>query len=161
MRSIRIIHGTRKTSDAMPKFSLRWLIAGVVVIAFVGIAALFIRDAQTPATPVALPLTQTFDKSPTGFTLKYPDDWNYAIPSAGVFIIAPSQTLAGTEAGPTLTVQRANPLAVLGTLDKALADYLQSGPLHTPGRWQVTDTAHMIQFNGRDARMVELEGADA
>src|SRR5690242_14761659 len=122
----------------MRKFSPRILLVIVAVIAFGVIVALIVRDSQTPTTPVALPLTQTFDKS-SGFTLKYPDDWQYAIPSAGVFIVAPSQTLDGTEAGPILTVQRANPLEILGTLDKALNGYLQSGPLHIAGRWQVTD----------------------
>ncbi|MBI1259415.1 MAG: hypothetical protein GC204_18260 [Chloroflexi bacterium] len=124
------------------------------------IIAIFVHDAQTPPTPVALPLTHIFDKSPTGFTLKYPDDWTYAIPTIGVFVLAPTETLNGTQPGPTFTVQRAEPLSIMGTLDSALDRYLQSGPLRTPGRWQITDPAHTIEFDGRDARMTQLEGAD-
>jgi hypothetical protein len=144
----------------MPKNLSRWLIIGVVVVALIGIIVLFLHDSQTPPTPVALPLTHTFDKSPTGFTLRYPDDWDYAIPSVGVFVLAPIGTLNGTEPGPTFTVQRANPLSVMGTIDKALESYLQGGPLHTPGQWQVTSAAQPIQFDRRDARVTEIEGAN-
>ena len=144
----------------MRKFSPTLLIIGAALLGLVVIIALFVHDAQTPPTPVALPLTHTFDKSPTGFTVKYPDDWDYAIPSVGVFVLAPTETLNGTEPGPTFTVQRALPLSVVGTIDKALDSYLQGGPLHTPGQWQVTSPAQPIQFDRRDARVAEIEGAN-
>ncbi|MEO8393397.1 MAG: hypothetical protein ABI700_10440 [Chloroflexota bacterium] len=144
----------------MPKISLRWLIVGAGVIVFVLIVVLFVRDAQTPITPVAQPLTQTFDKSPTGFTMKYPADWNYFIPTIGVFVLAPEQTPDDKELVPTFTIQRAEPISITGTLDNALDRYLQNGPLHTPGHWQVTNAIQTVQIDGRDARQVEIEGAD-
>ena len=56
----------------MPKFSPRLLLGSIVLLVFGAIVALFVHDAQTPPTPVALPLTHTFDKSPTGFTSNIP-----------------------------------------------------------------------------------------
>jgi hypothetical protein len=120
----------------------------------------FVHDAQTPATPVALPLTQSFNDS-ASITFKYPDDWSYAIPAQDLVIIGPNQTIDGSESGPTLTIQRAEPLSIVGTLDAALDRYLQNGPLHTAGLWQVTTAAHTTQFQGQDAREVELEGSDS
>jgi hypothetical protein len=121
---------------------------------------LIIRDAQTPIAPGgAAPLTQTFDQS-SAFTLKYPDGWEYTIPIAGVFLLAPEETLYENQPGPTLTVQRTAPLSVSGSLETALIEYLNGGPLRTPGQWRVTDPIHSIEFHGRDARMVEVEGAN-
>src|SRR5664279_1458435 len=129
-RSTRITHGTREIS--LMKRS--WLMAGAAVIVFALLVVVFVRDAQTPQTPVAQPLTHTFDQSPSAFTMKYPDDWQYSIPQLGVFVIAPLQAVNDNEIVPTFTVQRAEPLSVVGTLDKALERYLQNGPLFTPGR---------------------------
>ncbi|HVU11970.1 MAG TPA: hypothetical protein VHD90_11865 [Phototrophicaceae bacterium] len=137
-----------------------WLLIGLVVIVFAVIVVVFVRDAQTSATPVALPLTQSFNDS-ASITFKYPDDWSYAIPAQGLIIVGPNQTINGGEPGPTLTIQRAEPLSIVGTLDAALDRYLQNGPLHAPDRWQVTTAAHPIQFGGQDARAVELEGSDS
>ncbi len=160
-RSIRIIRATQEINAPMPKISPRWLILGAVILVFVLIVALFVRDAQTPITPVTQPLTQTFDKSPTGFTMKYPADWNYTIPTIGVFVLAPEQMPDEKELVPTFTIQRAEPLSVTGTLDNALDRYLQNGPLRVPGRWQITSAIQTLQIDGRDARQVEIEGADA
>src|SRR5215213_2086792 len=94
----------------------RWVFVAVVAAAVViGIAVVFIRDAQTPRVPVALPLTKTFDESPTGFTLKYPEEWEYVIPTIGVLVMGPPQTLYENEPGPTLTIQRTQPLSISGT----------------------------------------------
>ncbi len=136
------------------------IIIVVVVLAAALVAFVFIRDAQTPRIPVAEPLTQTFDKSPTGFTLKYPDGWEYTIPMVGVFLLAPSETLYENQPGPTLTIQRTAPSSLTGTLENALIDYLNGAPLKTPGRWRLTDQIHAIQFQARDARVVEIEGSD-
>ncbi len=144
----------------MPKLARGIIIAIGVLIVVTLIAAAFIHDAQTPRSPVALPLTHSFDGSPTGFTLKYPDGWDYAIPAFGVFLLAPSQTLNGSEAGPSLTIQRAEPLSVVGSVDGALDRYLKNGPLRSAGLWKITSAAQIVQFQGHDARAVELEGAD-
>ncbi len=142
--------------------NLLWIIAAVAAfLAVAAVAAVFIRDAQTPRLPVALPLTKTFDDSPTGFTLQYPDEWQYVIPTVGVLVMGPTQTLSQNEPGPTLTVQRTQPLSISGTLDNALDRYLQSGPLSEEGLWHVTTATHQVTLDGRDARAVELEGANA
>gem|GEM_PF-1309971 len=142
--------------------NLRWLLLGVaVVLVGIFIAVVFIRDAQTPRTPVALPLTKTFDDSPTGFTLKYPEEWEYVIPSIGVLVMGPPQTLYENEAGPTLTIQRTQPLSISGTLDSALDRYLQSGPLRQEGLLRVTTMTHESTLDEREARTIELEGANA
>ena len=107
----------------------RWaFIAGAVVLAAIVIAVIFIRDAQTPLAPVALPLTETFDDSPTGFTLMYPEEWDYVIPVPGVMVMGPPQTLFENEPGPSLTIQRSDPLTVVETLDAVLNRYFQLGP---------------------------------
>src|SRR5579871_1268944 len=132
----RSTHITRATHGI--KMRKRWLlIAGAAVIILALIAVVIVHYSQTPSAPVALPLTQTFSDS-TSVTFKYPDDWNYTIPDTGLLIIGPNQTLDGEEAGPTLTIQRAEPLEVAGTLDDALNRYLTNGPLHNKGRWQIT-----------------------
>lgn len=123
---------------------------------------LFLLDAravQSPNPSEALPLTRTFDESPTGFTLNYPEEWQYVLPSLGIMLLGPPETLNEGAPGPTLTVQRAEPLSVVGDLDAALERYLSSGPLRVSGQWEITDRARVIRFDERDARSVELEGS--
>jgi hypothetical protein len=145
-----------------PRKDLRWvIIAAAVIFVAVAIAVVFIRDAQTPPTPVALPLTQTFDDSPTGFTLKYPEEWQYIIPAVGVLVMGPPQTLFENEPGPSLTIQRSYPLSISGSLEGALDGYLQAGPLNGDGLWQVTLPVHETMLDNREARTVELEGSNA
>jgi hypothetical protein len=145
----------------MPSIVRGRLFVGVALVALAAILFVFVRDAQTPPAPVALPLTNSFDGSPTGFTLRYPDGWSYSIPQIGVFVIAPDQTLSGSEPGPTLTVQRAEPISIAGTLDSALDRYLRNGPLRTGSAWKLTSGIQTTQFLERDARSVELEGTDS
>ncbi len=135
-------------------------LAGAAVLAAAVVAVIFIRDAQTPIAPAALPLTETFDDSPTGFTLRYPAEWQYIIPVRGVMVLGPSQTLFEDMPGPTLTVQRSDPLTVIETLDAALNRYLQLGPLSS-ALWRVVEPITITTFEGRDARRVALQGANA
>ncbi|MFN8450103.1 MAG: hypothetical protein U0521_16350 [Anaerolineae bacterium] len=143
----------------MLRRSSLWVVAAVVLFAL--ILVIFVRDAQAPPAPVALPLTESFDQSPTGFTLMYPAEWETQIPAAGIAIFGPAETLSGTEPGPTLTVQRANPLSVVGTLDAALDSYLNNGPLSDSDRWRITDPVQTVQIDGRDARSVSVQGSDS
>ncbi|MEP7290568.1 MAG: hypothetical protein ABI835_02240 [Chloroflexota bacterium] len=145
----------------MPKL-LRWILfAGIPALLVVLLLFVFVRDAQMPPAPVALPLTETFDDSPSGFTFQYPAEWRYTIPVRGVLLLGPPQTIFDGEAGPSLTVQRSDPLTVVGTLDEGLDRYLNLGPLRTQGLWQITQPVSTTTFNGRDARAVELEGSNA
>lgn len=136
-----------------------WIIAAAVVL-FALILVIFVHDAQAPPAPAALPLTQSFDDSPQGFTLMYPAEWELQIPAQGMAIWGPPETLYELVPGPTFTVQRAEPLSIVGTLDAAMERYLQSGPLREPDRWHITEESQPTQLEGRDARVVTVEGAD-
>lgn len=160
-RTIPAIRGAKLTTEA-PHKDLRWvIIAAAVIFVAVAIAIVFVRDAQAPPTPVALPLTKTFDDSPTGFTLKYPEEWQYIIPAVGVMVMGPPQTLSQNEPGPSLTIQRSYPLSISGSLEGALDSYLQAGPLNGDGLWQITVPPYETVLDNREARTVELEGSNA
>ncbi len=138
-----------------------WAAIGVVLAVLTAIIALFIADAQSTKTPAPLPLVNTFDDSPTGFSFMYPEDWEYMIPLLGVLVTGPSQTLYGNQPGPTFTVQRIEPISIWGTLENALDSYLQSGPLRNPDRWTIVAPVSITTLEDRDARIVELEGSDS
>lgn len=145
----------------MPKIP-RWAFAAAgAALVFAVILIVFIRDAQTPPAPLALPLTKSFDDSPTGFTLRYPEEWDYFIPVRGLMVLGPPQTIFQGEPGPTLTIQRADPLTVVGTLDAALDRYLALGPLSDETLWKIVEPTRTTTFEGRDARAVDLQGANA
>ena len=139
-----------------------WIVLVSALVLVAAIAILLILDTRavpSPTEPTALPLTRNFDKSPTGFTFYYPDKWQYAIPAVGIMVLGPPDTLNEGALGPTLTVQRAEPLAVVGDLDGALNRYLTRGPLQTEGQWMVTAEARTTRFDERDARVIDLEGS--
>ncbi len=141
----------------------RGLYLGIVFVVIVGIAifGIFFLDTRTARMPEALPLTKTFDQSPTGFTIQYPDEWTYMIPSTGLMMLGPSEVLYDSQPGPTVTIVRAEPLAVVGDLENALDRYLQNGPLRVSGKWQIITPAQATQLEQRDARVVELKSTDA
>jgi len=76
-------------------------------------------------------------------------------------LMGPPQTIFQGEPGPTLTIQRADPLTVVGTLDAALDRYLELGPLSDQALWEVVEPIRATTFEGRDARAVDLQGANA
>lgn len=137
-----------------------WIVVAAVVL-FALILVIFVHDAQAPPAPAALPLTKSFDDSPQGFTLLYPDEWEVQIPAQGIAVWGPPDTLYNAVPGPTFTVQRAEPLSIVGTLDAAVDRYLQSGPLRDADRWHVTEAMQPTQLEGRDARVVMVEGSDS
>ncbi|MCC6801461.1 MAG: hypothetical protein IT319_01155 [Anaerolineae bacterium] len=136
-----------------------WIIVAAAVLLAL-ILVIFVHDAQAPPAPAALPLTRSFDDSPQGFTLMYPAEWEVQIPAQGMAIWGPPDTLYNGVPGPTFTVQRAEPLSVVGTLDAAVERYLQSGPLRTPDRWHVIETTE-TELEGREARRIIIEGSDS
>jgi hypothetical protein len=143
----------------MFKSSRMWVLVGALA-AFGVLVVVFILDAQAVKIPAPLPLVKTFDNSPTGFSLKYPEDWEYVFPTVGILIVGPPATLYNNEPGPTFTVQRLQPLSVFGTLDNALDQYLRNGPLRVSGRWEITQAVSPVLIEGREARIVELQGSD-
>lgn len=143
----------------MTKTTQRLIISIGVILA----AALFVVIfTSTPSgqntTPIVL--SRTFDKSPTGFSFQYPDDWEYLIPAQGILLAGFPMTLYENEPGPTLTVQRLTPLSIMGNLETALDSYLQNGPLRVPDKWQITTPAYATTLEGRPAYAVALEGSD-
>ncbi len=146
--SIRIIRVIQ-----MPRFMTKRTMSLLAVI-----TGVFMLAACAPSKPTALPLTRTFDKSPTGFEFKYPDDWDYTIPIQGVLLAGPRETLAGASPGPLFTVQRGLPISIPGSLTAALDSYLENGPLSDPEHWRITEPARDTTFDGRPARVVDLQG---
>jgi hypothetical protein len=136
--------------------SLRRIILLVGVVAFLILIAGFIAVFSNRA--VALP--NTFDDSPTGFTFRYPEDWAYVIPMQGLMVSAPPETLSQSEAGPTFTIQRTDPLSVYGSLDEALDLYLRRGPLRPDRQWQQLGEIERSPFEGREALIVEIQGKE-
>lgn len=122
-------------------------------------ACLVACASNTPGAGEALPLTQTFDKSPSGFEFKYPTDWDYTIPMQGVLLSGPVEVLDGVP-GPLFVVQRGLPVSIPGSLSAALGSYLETGPLADPDNWRITIEERDTTLDGRPARMVDLEGSD-
>jgi len=114
----------------------------------------------SPSAPTALPLTKTFDKSPTGFEFKYPDEWEYTIPMQGILMSAPPETLNGEYPGPIFVVQRGLPVSIPGDISAALNSFLQAGPLQNPDQWRVITPEAETTLDNRPARVVEIEGSD-
>lgn len=108
-----------------------------------------------------LPLTKTFDKSPTGFQFDYPDEWDFIIPSQGILMAGPKETLEGAQAGPLFTVLRGLPMSITGSVSGALNMYLERGALTEPDKWRITAEEIDTVVNGRPARLVELQGTDS
>ncbi len=131
----------------------------LVLLAVAAVITVFVIDAQAVKTRPPV-LSKVFDKSPTGFTLRYPDGWEYLIPMIGLMTMGAPETLYQNQPGPTFTVQRTLPLSISGSLDEALNNYLQSGPLRVTGRWSITAEISQTRLEGRDARVVELVGSD-
>lgn len=136
-----------------------WLVLLVaVIIIVVGVVVVLTRQPSTAAGQPELALT--FDKSPTGFTLRYPRGWEYVIPMSGLVVLGPPQTLYDNQTGPTFTIQRSDPLSVYGTLDEALDRYLRRGPLRPDRQWAISGDITTSTFLGREARLVDLQGKE-
>ncbi|MBK9122087.1 MAG: hypothetical protein IPM16_03055 [Chloroflexi bacterium] len=131
----------------------RSLLAVVLLLLLVSCSSSGSRDGEP------LPLTQTFDRSPSGFEFKYPTDWDYTIPMQGVLFAGPVDVLGGVP-GPLLVVQRGLPISIPGSLSGALNSYLEAGPLSEPDNWRITIEERDTTLDGRPARVVDLEGSE-
>lgn len=136
-----------------------WVIAGGLAGVAVTLLAVFL--ATRPSVPNSSDLlTRTFDKSPTGFTFRYPDGWEYLIPMQGLLVLGDPTTLYESVPGPTFTVQRNDPLTVFGTLDEALDLYLRRGPMRPDRSWEMLGEINKSTFEGRDALIVDIQGKE-
>ena len=136
-----------------------WIVVVVtILIIAVGLIVVFTRRSTDTTTTAAL--TRTFDKSPTGFTLRYPQDWEYLLPMSGLVVFGTPKTLNENQTGSTFTIQRIDPLSVYGNLDEALDRYLRRGPLRPDRQWAKTGDVTTTTFLGRDARRVEIQGKE-
>jgi hypothetical protein len=131
-------------------------VIGLVIV--VGLVGVLSSRKQLPDSPLSL--TQTFDKSPTGFTFRYPDGWQYTIPMRGLLVMAEPETLFQNQPGPTFTVQRSAPISVYGSLAEALDLYLRRGPLRSDRTWSRLTEITSSTFQGREALVVDLEGTE-
>lgn len=138
----------------------KWLIPGVGAAAVALLFFVIFTSSPMPETPPKPVLAQTFDKSPTGFTFQYPEDWVYIIPAQGILVAGFPMTLHEGEPGPTFTAQRLNPLSVVGSIELALDRYMRNGPLRLPERWRVVMPVYGTSLDGREAYAAELEGSD-
>jgi hypothetical protein len=132
---------------------------GCIVLKFLWVVCVVLA-ACTPNTPAAVELSQVFDDSPTGFSFRYPDGWTYVIPMQGMLVLGTPETLNNEQAGPTFTAQRSAPLSVFGSLDAALDQYLQRGPLREGTSWTQLGEITTSTFLGRDARVADLQGKE-
>ena len=151
----------------MRALSRRGKIALALIVAAIVIAAFFLATRpvsappdDTALTPQPEPLINTFDRSPTGFSFRYPEGWTYQIPFQGVLLAGLPESLNNSVPGPIFTVQRGLTLNLAGSLSGAIEAYLQEGPLRTEGLWQVTVPEGDMTLDGRPARAIELEGAE-
>lgn len=124
------------------------------------LAAMLAACSTTPTPPPAIELSQTFDDSPTGFSFRYPDGWEYMIPMQGLLIAGKAETLYENQPGATFTIQRGAPLSVHGTLDAALDQYLRRGALSDSRDWKTTTEIQSTTFLGREALQVDLQGKE-
>lgn len=116
--------------------------------------------ACSPAADRAPDLPNVFDDSPSGFAFRYPQDWSYTIPTQGLLLAGLPMTLQNNAPGPTLTVQRTQPLSIYGSLEEALALYLRRGPLREDREWEQVGEVTASEFLGRPALVVEIAGRE-
>jgi hypothetical protein len=136
-----------------------WIAAGVIgLLVVIAAVALLLSRTGTPSASDGL--SRTFNNSPTGFTLKYPEGWQAVIPMQGLVLFGAPDTLNNVEPGPSFTVQRVEPLSVYGTLDEALGLYLRRGPLRSDRSWAKLGEIAKTTFDGRDALTVDIQGKE-
>ncbi len=107
----------------------------------------------------AIELPNTYDRSPTAFTLDYPEDWLVQIPQPGTLLVATQSTLTGNP-GPSLLVHRSELLAAVNNLDEALDVYLENGPLHPNNSWDIVIEQKTTSIGKREGLLIELMGRD-
>lgn len=132
----------------MAILGLTMLLLGVVVVVAVT------RQADNPPQ-----LTRSFEAS-AAIHFSYPADWNYYIPVMGVIIAAPDRTLNDGSPGPALTIQRMYPVSVYGSVEGALKEYLDRGPLQKGANWQIIKSPGPTTFQNKPAVAIELRGTD-
>ncbi len=130
----------------------------IVVVFVLGAGALVavIASSRDPQTA----LVNIYDLSPAVFTFKYPIGWQYRLLMQNLLMLAQPPTFEGSP-GPTLTVQRSFPLAASGSLNEALATYLNEGPLREDRHWELMGEITPITFDERQALTLDLEGREA
>lgn len=134
------------------------VVVTIIAVFVLGGVSFFVMPAAIPVID-SVSLPNTYDRSPTAFTLNYPEDWIHQIPQAGTLIVASPSTLRG-EVGPALVVRRSELLAAVDSLDEALDDYLNNGPLRPNRNWEIVEERIPVTVGGRDALKIELAGSE-
>lgn len=147
------------------------VVGAIILTAFTGFAALLLLPQSMPSTGLEpsvivatpqvevapLPLTETYDLSPTAFKFNYPVGWMVQLPQQGLLILAPEETLRGIP-GASMVVQRSVRLAGENDLEAALNSYLENGPLRNQREWNILAERITTTLGDRTALRVELEG---
>lgn len=132
------------------KYAIGAVLAVVVVL--IAIAVFFL----SPNAPTEL----SREFSSNGFSFRYPATWQYQIPQVNILFLA-SPEVSANQIGATMTVQRAIRFAPdSDTLEGNLQYYLERGPLRTAGAWEIVEAMQPIEFAGRDAMFIALEGTE-
>ncbi len=132
----------------------------IVSFSLIALIVIVLLANRSPSLNAGLPLTQVFDDSPQGFTVRYPAEWDYTIPMQGLMLLGPTSTLFQAKPGPTFTVQRLGPLGSFGTLEEALDLYLRRGPLRSDRFWVQQGDITSTTLLDRAALRVEIEGKE-
>lgn len=135
----------------MQRQSVSIIAFAVVVIAGIGISWFLLA-------PKSVSLSREFESH--AFRFRYPDDWRYQIPQPNImFLASPELSQSGT--GASMSIQRSLRLsAEADSLESALDIYLERGPLRTDRAWTVVGDTISIDFKGRQAFRVVVEGAE-
>lgn len=129
------------------------LLAGLVIVAAAALAiGLLLR-------PNAAALPYRYTESPSAFAFNYPQGWSYQIPQMGLLILAQPGTFSG-EPGPTFTIHRSTSLGMYGSLEAALDEYMQRGPLRPDHGWETVGEITPTTFRGLEALEVEVQGSE-
>ncbi len=128
------------------------LLAALVVVALAALAIVLLLRPKS-----ALPYRYT--ESPAAFAFNYPEGWHYQIPQMGVLILAQPATFNG-QPGPTLTIHRSTSLGMYGSLEAALDEYMQRGPLRPEHGWEMVGEIEPVTFKGLEALEVEVQGSE-
>lgn len=129
-----------------------------LIILLSGAMLVWFNSQSASDAPPNIELTNNFESN--GFTVAYPEDWQYNIPQTNLFFLG-SPAVMQQEAGASLAIQRI--IRMSGgpqTLQEALTIYMENGPLRYGTDWTITEDIYDTTLDERPAVRVALEGAD-
>jgi hypothetical protein len=136
------------------KKQFSYLVALLIVFALVLSVVFLVYQPQFSASS----LTQQFESN--AFVFRYPEDWTYQIPQTNMLFLVSPEVLQ-QKAGASMSIQRSLRLsAETNSLADALNTYLERGPLRRDRAWTLAGAIETIEFDGREALFVAVEGSE-